>query len=94
VLDLPYVHTGLTLRGRADIINFFRRTMSNSVAGIVYNLDQAYPSPQAGALVLEISTQARTATGHDYTNRLVGIFKFRDGKILLFREYFNFAKLG
>lgn len=93
VLDLPYVNDGLIVRGKADIVQFFRRSMSQSVSGIVYKLDQAYPSPEAGAIVLEISTQGRTATGREYTNRLVGIFVFRDGKIVLFREYFNSAKI-
>ncbi len=93
VLDLPYVNDGLILRGRADVLQFFRRSMSQSVAGIEYKLEQAYPSPEAGAIVLEISTQGRAATGRAYTNRLVGIFVFRDGKIALFREYFNSAKI-
>jgi ketosteroid isomerase-like protein len=92
VLDLPYVNDGLIVRGRADILQFFRQSMSRSVSGIAYNLENAYPSPQTGAVVLEISTQGRTVTGHDYANRLVGIFMFRDGKIVLFREYFNSAK--
>lgn len=94
VLDLPYVNAGLIVRGRADILQFFRRSMSKSVSAIVYKLEQAYPSPEAGALVLEISTQGRTATGREYTNRLVGIFVFRGGKIVLFREYFNSAQIG
>jgi ketosteroid isomerase-like protein len=89
VLELPYVNNGLTLRGRTNIVQFFRQTMGKSVSGIVYKLDKAYPSQEAGAVVVEVSTQGRTATGLDYTNRLVGIFVFRDGKIVLFREYFN-----
>lgn len=93
VLDLPYVNDGLVVRGRADILRFFRQSMSRSVAGIVYKLAQAYPSPEGRAIVLEISTQGRTAAGREYTNRLVGIFQFRDRKIVLFREYFNSAKL-
>ena len=94
VLDFPYVNDGLIVRGRADILQFFRQSMSKSVSGIVYRLEQAYPSPEAGAIVLEISTQGRTATRHEYPNRLVGIFVFRDGKIVLFREYFYSAKIG
>lgn len=93
VLDLPYINNGLIVRGRADILQFFRQSMSKSVSGIVYKLDKAYPSQEAGASVLEISTQGRTATGLEYTNRLVGVFVFRDRKIVLFREYFNSAKI-
>ncbi|MDB5726210.1 MAG: hypothetical protein JWQ16_2964 [Novosphingobium sp.] len=94
VVELPYVNDGLTVRGRADILQFLRRSMSKSVAGIVYKLDHAYPSPSADAVVLEISTQGRTATGREYTNRLVGVFVFGGGKIVLFREYFNPRKIG
>jgi ketosteroid isomerase-like protein len=93
VLDLPYVNDGLIVRGRADIMQFFQQSMRKSVSGIAYKLEQAYPSPKAGAIVLEISTQGHSATGREYTNRLVGIFMFRDGKIVLFREYFNSAKI-
>ena len=94
VLELPFAGDGLTVRGRDTIVQFFRRTMAGSVGAIEYRLVRAYPSPAAGALVLEIATQGRTAAGRDYENRLVGVFEFRGGKIVLFREYFNPAPLG
>jgi ketosteroid isomerase-like protein len=94
VVDLPYAGNGMTVHGRDDAIDFFKRTMGRSVANLEYRIDRAYPSPQAGALVLEVSTQGRTAEGRDYTNRLVTIFTFRDGRIVLFREYFNPGRVG
>jgi len=94
VLDLPYAGEGMTVRGRAEILEFFRKTMGGSIAGIEYRLEHAYPSPEAGAVVIEITTQGRNAAGSEYTNRLVGIFKIRDGRIVLFREYFNPARLN
>jgi hypothetical protein len=65
VLDLPYVGEGLILRGRPNIAAFFQRSMGKSVSGIVYKLDRAYPDPQTGTVVLEISTQGRTAAGRN-----------------------------
>lgn len=94
VLDLPYAGDGLIIRGRENVLQFFKKTMAGSVAQLEYKLERAYPSPEAGATVLEISTQGRTAAGREYTNRLVAVFEFRDGKIVLFREYFNPAKLN
>lgn len=94
VLDLPYAGDGMTLHGRAAILDFFRKTMGSSVAGIEYRLGRAYPSPEAGAVVIEITTRGRTAAGREYTNLLVGIFEIRDGRIALFREYFNPARLN
>lgn len=94
VLELPFAGEGLTVKGRPEIVQFLRRSMGNSVAAIAYKLDRAYPSPEAGALVLEVSTQGQAASGRAYTNRLVTIFAFRRGKIVLFREYFNPAPLA
>lgn len=89
VLDLPYAGEGLTVRGRDEILGFFRKSMAGSTAEVIYSLNRAYPSPEAGAVVLEVSTRARTAAGREYTNRLVTIFEIRRDKIVLFREYFN-----
>ena len=94
VFELPFAGDGLTVRGRQDIVQFFRKSMGGSIEAIEYRLDRAYPSPEAGAVVLEISTQGRAAGGRSYTNRLVAVFEFRRGKIALFREYFNPAPLG
>ena len=88
-LELPFAGEGLTVRGRQGILQFFRTSMARSTGEIEYSLERAYPSPEAGATVLEISTRARTAEGRPYTNRLIAIFEFRRGKISLFREYFN-----
>lgn len=89
VIEFPYLGAGVTVRGRTEIVKYLRHSMGSAIAGITYNLDQAYPSQEAGALVLEISTQGRTAAGREYTNRLVGVFECRDGRIARFREYFN-----
>lgn len=89
VLDLPYAGQGVTVRGRAGILRFFEQTMAKSTGRVEYRLDRAYPSVEAGATVLEISTQGQTAAGRAYTNRLIAVFEFRDGRIVLFREYFN-----
>jgi ketosteroid isomerase-like protein len=94
VLDLPYANDGLVLRGRDGILRFLKKTMAGVVARIEYKMERAYPSPEAGAIVLEISTQGRTPAGREYTNRLVAIFEFRGGKIALFREYFNPVGMG
>ncbi|MBW8754251.1 MAG: nuclear transport factor 2 family protein [Sphingomonadales bacterium] len=94
VLELPFAGEGLTVRGREEILRFFRKSMAGSVQGIEYRLERAYPSPQAGAVVLEVSTQVHAASGRDYTNRLIVVFQFRHGKIALFREYFNPVALG
>jgi uncharacterized protein len=48
-----------------------------------------YPSPEAGALIAEVFTTADLNRGGRYENLYAMIFVFRDGKISVWREYFN-----
>jgi ketosteroid isomerase-like protein len=89
VIDLPYAGAGITVKGRNDILAFLRKSMGAKGVRIDYRLEHAYPGKDENTVVLEISTNGASASGKVFTNRLVAIFRFRDGKIELFREYFN-----
>lgn len=94
ILGLPFAGKGMVVKGRKPVLNFFRKSMSASIESIQYRMDHAYLGRDADSVVMEITTQGRTKAGRDYTNRLVAVFEFRNGKILLFREYFNPIPLG
>jgi ketosteroid isomerase-like protein len=94
VLDLPYAGPGHVVRGRSQIVGFFQGTMTGKVGHITYQLDHAYPSREPGVTVLEVSTKVEAAQGGAASNRLVAIFRFQGGKIVLFREYFNPAPIA
>lgn len=87
-VDLPFAGAGMTVRGRGEINRFFRDSMGKGMAHIEYRLDAAYPSIDRDAVVLEISTAGASTSGRAFTNRLVAIFRFQNGRIVLFREYF------
>jgi ketosteroid isomerase-like protein len=89
VLDLPYAGAGRRVTGRSQVLAFFRNTMTGKVGHIAYRLDHAYPGREPGVTVLEVSTKIDAAQGGAASNRLVAIFRFEGGKIVLFREYFN-----
>ena len=89
VLDLPYAGSGHVVRGRLHVMTFFRDTMIGKVSNITYQLDFAYASREPGVIALEVSTEVESALSGTAFNRLVAIFRFRLGKIVLFREYFN-----
>jgi ketosteroid isomerase-like protein len=93
VLDLPFAGAGHVVTGRAQVLTFFRDTMTGKIAQIAYHLDHAYPSREPGATVLEVSTKVEGPQGGTVSNRFVAIFRFRRGKIVLFREYFNPAPI-
>lgn len=93
VLDLPFAGAGHVVTGRSQVVDFFRNTMSGKVARIAYQLDDAYPRRAPGATVLEVSTKVEGAHGGTTSNRFVAVFRFKHGKIVLFREYFNPAPI-
>jgi ketosteroid isomerase-like protein len=89
VLDLPYAGAGHVVSGRSQVLNFLRDTMTGEVRHVEYHLDQAYAGRAPGVIALELTTRVETVSGGTAANRLVTIFRFRQGKITLFREYFN-----
>ncbi|CAN7482415.1 nuclear transport factor 2 family protein [Phenylobacterium sp. LjRoot225] len=94
VLELPYAGAGHVVSGRSQVLNFFRQTMTGKVRHIEYRLDQAYTGRTPGVIALEVSTTVQTVPDGTAVNRLVAIFRFRQGKITLFREYFNPAPVS
>lgn len=48
-----------------------------------------YPSPETDPLVIEAESSGTLVSGGQYSNQDVFIFKFRDGRICAWREYFD-----
>ena len=52
-----------------------------------------YPSPEMNSIVVEAQSEGDLVKGGRYSNQYVFIFKFENGKIALWREYFNPLRL-
>jgi uncharacterized protein len=52
-----------------------------------------YPSPETNSIVVEAGSEGQLAKGGAYSNKYVFIFKFMNGKIVLWKEYFNPLRL-
>jgi uncharacterized protein len=52
-----------------------------------------YPSPETNSIIVEAKSEGLLAKGGTYSNQYVFIFKFANGKIVLWREYFNPLRL-
>jgi AcrR family transcriptional regulator/ketosteroid isomerase-like protein len=52
-----------------------------------------YPSPETNSIVVEVQSEGQLTKGGTYSNQYVFIFKFANGKIILWREYFNPLRL-
>jgi ketosteroid isomerase-like protein len=52
-----------------------------------------YPSPETNSIVAEAESEGQLTKGGTYSNQYVFIFKFVNGKIVLWKEYFNPLRL-
>jgi len=93
VLELPFSGSGISVTGKANVLQFLQNAMKGSIRNITYVVTHKYMGDDHKSIALEISTAVEGVRGN-YTNRLVAVFDFRNGKISRFREYFGPAASG
>lgn len=73
-----------------DVVRAFFDNGQAPLAGLDYRIDQIYELLDPDALIAEYHSASRhLATGVPYSNRYLGILRFRDGKVCYWREYIN-----
>lgn len=91
VMEAPYqaFHQGPMKRGREGFMAGFR-FVPNVFKSFKLNIHEIYDCPDQDVVVFEqTSFGIFAANGSSYQNRYIMVFQFRDGKIVLWREYFN-----
>ncbi|MEM8497132.1 MAG: nuclear transport factor 2 family protein [Pseudomonadota bacterium] len=91
IMEAPYqaFHTGPMRRGKEGFMNGMR-----FVPGVFktfsLNIHELYDCPEQQVVVLEMtSLGVFLSNDASYQNRYCLIFEFKDGKICLWREFFN-----
>ena len=90
-LDTPYAPKGYfsNLAGRERVMDALTG-LGDTFERIVLEVDTTYPSVGGETIVVEYHSNGTVKrNGKAYANRYVGIFRFRDGAIALWREYYN-----
>lgn len=73
-----------------DVVRAFFDNGQAPLAGLNYRIDQIHELLDPEALIAEYHSDSRhLATGVAYSNRYLGILRFRDGKVCYWREYIN-----
>lgn len=91
IVDVPYqaFFQGPMRRGAQGIAEGFA-FIPQVFSKFVLTLTDIYDCPRQNAVVFEqISSGVLAATGGAFANRYLMILGFRDGKVVLWREYFN-----
>jgi uncharacterized protein len=91
VQDMPYSPQGFPKRitGKAAVAKHYA-SLPNSVGRMVFPDLVIYPTTDPNIFFVEFRGEIEVlATGKPYNNTYAGLFKFRDDKIVLFREYYD-----
>lgn len=91
VFELPYGPSFLPERFEGlELWNQMQLGMFAMFERFHETIDRVYETADPATLICEYHSVASVkATGAEYRNRYIGIFRFRDAKICFWREYHN-----
>lgn len=89
VFEFPFSAQGARLEGKAAIMAYLRTAMASFVRRMRFDVARQHACADPDWAIAEYRSEAETVAGGRYANRYVGMVHAKDGRILLFREYFN-----
>jgi ketosteroid isomerase-like protein len=90
VITVAYPADGFPteIRGKDDIVAGFHGLMANFET-FKANLSGVYPAADSDAVCVEYSNDATLVGGVTYTNDNIAVFRFQDGLITEYHDYFD-----
>ena len=96
VIELPFAGPGMPSRlaGQQAIRDYSHRIAASPLRIDDLEATAVYQTDDPEVLIVELATRG-TVTGTDrtFTGPSIQVFRIRDGKIVLFRDYFNVGGL-
>lgn len=94
-MTLPYLPSSAPLHGRAAIIAQFKATMPQMLERMDFTFLQWYPSLDSDVVIAEYRSYCPLKGGGGvYENDYITVFRFREDRIVLYREYLNPLQLN
>jgi ketosteroid isomerase-like protein len=96
VIELPFAGPGMPSRlaGQQAIRDFSHRMAASPLRINDLDATAVYHTDDPEVLIIELATRGTvTGTGSVFTGTSIQVFRIRDGKIVLFRDYFNVGGL-
>ena len=97
VIELPFAGPGMPSRlaGQQAIRYFSHRMAASPLRIDDLEATALYHTDDPEVVVIELATRGTvTSTGRTFAGTSIQVFRIRDGKIVLFRDYFNVGGLG
>ncbi len=90
VMELPYAHPDKPDRTEGKEAVRQRLVGAFKVFRFSLHITEVYPCVDPDLLIAEYTSQGEVIpTGRRYSNRYIGLWRFRDGKVCFTREYLN-----
>lgn len=94
VFDVAYLPAASSFpnpaRGAKAVRDVFENLTASMFSRLDFTVVETYLGADPGVIVVEyVSSGVAAPTGRPYSNRYVGIFTVRDGKVARWREYHN-----
>jgi ketosteroid isomerase-like protein len=91
VFHAPYLHgSGPGVEGGPAVAAMLRRFLGRSFDPLSFTIDRIHLGLDPSTVVVEYRSAGLTrVSGAPYANTYVGIFEVRDGRIALWREFFD-----
>jgi ketosteroid isomerase-like protein len=76
--------------GREAVTSMFTDVVAKLFDPFEFAVVETYLGAEPDVVIVEYTSHGTArSTGRDYSNRYVGVFRIRDGKVQLWREYHN-----
>ncbi|MET0387314.1 MAG: nuclear transport factor 2 family protein [Polyangiales bacterium] len=87
---IPYPPRGgvSDIVGKQEIFSGFR-TLFQNYARFDAQVNAVYPAADSDAVIVEYTVDALLESGTTYENTNIAVFRFRDGKIAAYHDYFD-----
>lgn len=90
VMELPYAHPDKPDRTEGKEAVRQRLVGAFKVFRFSLHITEVYPCVDPDLLIAEYTSEGEVIpTGRRYSNRYIGLWRFRDGKVCFTREYLN-----
>ncbi len=90
VMELPYAHPEKPDRTEGKEVVRERLVRAFKIFRFSLQITEVYPCVDPDLLIAEYTSEGEVIpTGRRYSNRYIGLWHFRDGKVCFTREYLN-----
>jgi ketosteroid isomerase-like protein len=96
VIELPFAGPGMPARlaGQQAIRDYSHRIAASPLRIDDLEATAVYHTDDPEVVIIELATRGTvTSTGGTFVGTSIQVFRIRDGKIVLFRDYFNVGGL-